>query len=230
MEATLPQSEGDGGSLSSRSSADDIVPVEGVRGSRLLKSPRRWQKNSESLKYHFQPSAHCHYRLCPTFAKLTMASSLILNSPSKDLKISIAVIVAVPGLADGESIDRDSLLPPALSESLHIPPLWFPTDQDLNGGGPRITFRNKIHQLQMWRTKWQSFYTKTSCYIENRKILLQLYEQHTCICKSFSMKKMTFKRTWYLYFCRTAKINTVFTKKIYDQIADIYWDNLIYGA
>lgn len=41
METTLPQSEGDGGSLSSRSSADDIVPVEGVRGSRLLKSPSR---------------------------------------------------------------------------------------------------------------------------------------------------------------------------------------------
>lgn len=40
-ERTLPQSEGDGGSLSSRSSADDIVPVEGVRGSRLLKSPSR---------------------------------------------------------------------------------------------------------------------------------------------------------------------------------------------
>ena len=28
----------------------------------------------------------------------------------------------VPGLAVGESMDRDSLLPPALSESLHIPP------------------------------------------------------------------------------------------------------------
>ncbi len=28
----------------------------------------------------------------------------------------------VPGLAVGESIERDSLLPPALSESLHIPP------------------------------------------------------------------------------------------------------------
>lgn len=40
-ETTLPQSEGDGGSRSSRSSADDIVPVEGVRGSRLLKSPSR---------------------------------------------------------------------------------------------------------------------------------------------------------------------------------------------
>lgn len=27
-----------------------------------------------------------------------------------------------PGLAVGESMERDSLLPPALSESLHIPP------------------------------------------------------------------------------------------------------------
>lgn len=27
-----------------------------------------------------------------------------------------------PGLAVGESMDLDSLLPPALSESLHIPP------------------------------------------------------------------------------------------------------------
>lgn len=31
----------------------------------------------------------------------------------------------VPGLAVGESMDLDSLLPPALSESLHIP-LWLP--------------------------------------------------------------------------------------------------------
>lgn len=38
-ERKLPLSEGDGGSLSSRSSADDIVPVDGVLGSRLLKSP-----------------------------------------------------------------------------------------------------------------------------------------------------------------------------------------------
>lgn len=57
--------------------------------------------------------------------------------------------VTIPGLADGESIERDSLLPPALSESLHIPPLWFPTDQDLNGGGPRIAFRKKIQEFQM---------------------------------------------------------------------------------
>ena len=30
--------------------------------------------------------------------------------------------IPVPGLAVGESMERDSLLPPALSESLHIPP------------------------------------------------------------------------------------------------------------
>lgn len=33
--------------------------------------------------------------------------------------------VLLPGLAVGESMDLDSLLPPALSESLHIPP-WLP--------------------------------------------------------------------------------------------------------
>lgn len=36
-----PLSEGEGGSLSSRSSADDMVPVEGVLGNRLLKSPEQ---------------------------------------------------------------------------------------------------------------------------------------------------------------------------------------------
>lgn len=65
------------------------------------------------------------------------------NSPKKRLQNNIAVRAAVPGLADGESMDRDSLLPPALSESLHIPPLWLPTDHDLNGGGPRIAFERK---------------------------------------------------------------------------------------
>lgn len=50
----------------------------------------------------------------------------------------------VPGLADGESTERDSLLPPALSESLHIPPLWLPTDQDLNGGGPRTALKKNL--------------------------------------------------------------------------------------
>lgn len=39
MCSSLPMSEGEGGSLSSKSSAEDIVPVEGVRGKRLLKSP-----------------------------------------------------------------------------------------------------------------------------------------------------------------------------------------------
>lgn len=34
-------SEGEGGSLSSRSSAEDIVPVEGVLGNLLLKSPEQ---------------------------------------------------------------------------------------------------------------------------------------------------------------------------------------------
>lgn len=58
METTLPQSEGDGGSLSSRSSADDMVPVEGVRGSRLLKSPSRREKFSGSCKYQFHPTVH----------------------------------------------------------------------------------------------------------------------------------------------------------------------------
>lgn len=60
--------------------------------------------------------------------------------------------VTVPGLADGESMDLDSLLPPALSESLHIPPLWLPTDHDLKGGGPRGTLDRKIHKFQRSRT------------------------------------------------------------------------------
>ncbi len=44
MYKTSPLSEGDGGSLSSRSSAEDMVPVDGVLGSLLLKSPGKWQK------------------------------------------------------------------------------------------------------------------------------------------------------------------------------------------
>ncbi len=36
-----PLSEGEDGSLSSRSSADDMVPVEGVLGNFLLKSPEQ---------------------------------------------------------------------------------------------------------------------------------------------------------------------------------------------
>lgn len=54
-------------------------------------------------------------------------------------------------------MDRDSLLPPALSESLHIPPLWLPTDHDLNGGGPRIALEKKIRKFQMSRTKLHYF-------------------------------------------------------------------------
>lgn len=40
----LPLSEGDGGSLSSRSSAEDMVPVDGVLGSIRLKSPEHINK------------------------------------------------------------------------------------------------------------------------------------------------------------------------------------------
>jgi len=40
--------------------------------------------------------------------------------------------MGIPGLAVGESMDRDSLLPPALSESLHIPPPWLPEAQGRN--------------------------------------------------------------------------------------------------
>lgn len=88
-----------------------------------------------------------------------------------------AVSVAVPGLADGESMDRDSLLPPALSESLHIPPLWLPTDHDLNGGGPRIAFENKMHKFQVSRTKLHYFLFKDYDDIENRKVLQKLHER-----------------------------------------------------
>lgn len=41
--------------------------------------------------------------------------------------------MVLPGLAVGESMDRDSLLPPALSESLHIPPPWLAEAQGRNG-------------------------------------------------------------------------------------------------
>lgn len=157
METTLPHSEGDGGSLSSRSSADDIVPVEGVRGSRLLKSPSRWEKFSGSCKHQFHLTTNFHYRLRPTLAKQTTMSSLRYNSPKKRLQNNIAVRAAVPGLADGESMDRDSLLPPALSESLHIPPLWLPTDHDLNGGGPRIAFERQSANSKVSRTKLHYF-------------------------------------------------------------------------
>lgn len=46
----LPLSEGDGGSLSSRSSAEDMVPVEGVLGSRRLKSPAQIYKSQEFIQ------------------------------------------------------------------------------------------------------------------------------------------------------------------------------------
>lgn len=78
--------------------------------------------------------------------------------------------VGVPGLADGESMDRDSLLPPALSESLHIPPLWLPTDHDLNGGGPRTAFEKKV------KDKIYFFVIEDYDYIQNRKILHKLHE------------------------------------------------------
>lgn len=45
----LPQSEGEGASLSSRSSADDMVPIDGVRGS-LLKSPTK-QPRMDNLSH-----------------------------------------------------------------------------------------------------------------------------------------------------------------------------------
>lgn len=41
MKFYSPFSKGEDGSLSSRSSADDMVPVEGVLGNRLLKSPEQ---------------------------------------------------------------------------------------------------------------------------------------------------------------------------------------------
>lgn len=44
MYKSSPLSEGDGGSLSSRSSAEDMVPVDGVLGSLLLKSPGKCHK------------------------------------------------------------------------------------------------------------------------------------------------------------------------------------------
>ena len=46
--SVIPASEGEGGSLSSRSSAEDMVPLDGVRGSFRWKSPKR--KFTESLR------------------------------------------------------------------------------------------------------------------------------------------------------------------------------------
>ncbi len=48
----------------------------------------------------------------------------ILSRLFKKCKKGLCEIL-LPGLAVGESMDLDSLLPPALSESLHIPP-WLP--------------------------------------------------------------------------------------------------------
>lgn len=74
-------------------------------------------------------------------------------------------------------MDRDSLLPPALSESLHIPPLWLPTDHDLNGGGPRIAFEKNSHKFQASRTKLRSSYLKTNYdHIQDRKISQKLHK------------------------------------------------------
>lgn len=93
------------------------------------------------------------------------------NRAGKRQQISIAVRAAVPGLADGESMDRDSLLPPALSESLHIPPLWLPTDHDLNGGGPRTALKRKSANSKCQRQNLPFLKLKTNCeYIQNKKI------------------------------------------------------------
>lgn len=50
----LPLSEGDGGSLSSRSSAEDMVPVDGVLGSLRLKSPEHIYKIHEFTQNNAQ--------------------------------------------------------------------------------------------------------------------------------------------------------------------------------
>lgn len=52
-----PLSDGEGGSLSSRSSAEDIVPVEGVLGSLRLKSPLAWRHTNTHIRY-FHPAEH----------------------------------------------------------------------------------------------------------------------------------------------------------------------------
>jgi len=61
MYKSSPLSEGDGGSLSSRSSAEDMVPVDGVLGSLLLKSPGKWHSGFnttclclQSIQNHIQ--------------------------------------------------------------------------------------------------------------------------------------------------------------------------------
>lgn len=52
-----PVSDGEGGSLSSRSSAEDMVPVEGVLGSLRLKSPVKWTHIHTHMRY-FRPAEH----------------------------------------------------------------------------------------------------------------------------------------------------------------------------
>lgn len=105
-----------------------MVPVDGVRGSLLLKSPMKERR-------HFQTSTEPDYSL-PLNNGFWMKP---VTTAKMHSCLKARITSEVPGLADGESTDRDSLLPPALSESLHIPPLWLPTDQDLNGGGPLAT-------------------------------------------------------------------------------------------
>lgn len=60
-----------------------------------------------------------------------------------------------PGLAVGESMDRDSLLPPALSESLHMP-LWLPwleEAQFLSAIGPLSAAARKKEKTQQLKVK-----------------------------------------------------------------------------
>ncbi len=70
MYNTSPLSEGDGGSLSSRSSAEDMVPVDGVLGSLLLKSPGKWQKGIICFNTLFLQLLQMDYCKKQSFTKL----------------------------------------------------------------------------------------------------------------------------------------------------------------
>lgn len=70
MYKSLPLSEGDGGSLSSRSSAEDMVPVDGVLGSLLLKSPGKWHKWIISFNTFCLQSIQNHIQMMHYYSKV----------------------------------------------------------------------------------------------------------------------------------------------------------------
>lgn len=75
-------------------------------------------------------------------------------------------VLSPPGLAAGESMDLDSLLPPALSESLHIPPwlAWPEEAQFLSAIGPFSAARRQNGPYVRRKTKKKCNWT-ISCFV-----------------------------------------------------------------